>query len=199
MLSVAASYAQKNITAKADKAFEAGKYFDAIDEYKYAFAKAKDKDRKNQITFMVAECYRMVQNNHQAEVWYRKTIKKGYTEPLATLYLANALRAQGNYDEALTEYQNYSKMAPADDRGPAGVESCAMAIEWMSQPTRYKVENMHYFNSKYSDYAPAYAKDDYNMVIFASARESATGGKISGVTGEYYSDLFRTRADRKGK
>ena len=55
MLSVAASYAQKNITAKADKAFEAGKYFDAIDEYKYAFAKAKDKDRKNQITFMVAE------------------------------------------------------------------------------------------------------------------------------------------------
>lgn len=199
LLSVTASYAQKNITIKADKAFESGKYFDAIDEYKYSFAKAKDKDKKNQITFMVAECYRMVQNNHQAEVWYRKTIKKGYTNPLATLYLADALRAQGNYDEALKEYQNYSKLAPSDDRGPAGVEACAMAIEWIGQPTRYKVENMHYFNSKYSDYAPTYAKDDYNMVIFASARESATGGKISGVTGEYYSDLFRSRADRKGK
>ena len=46
-LAVLPAFAQRNITAKADKAFELGKYFDAIDEYKYAFAKAKDKDKKN--------------------------------------------------------------------------------------------------------------------------------------------------------
>ena len=198
-LASGAVFAQKNITAKADKAFETGKYFDAIDEYKYAYAKAKDKDKKNDITYMVAESYRMVHNNRQAEVWYRKVVKKGYSNHLATLYLADALRAQGQYDEALKEYQNYSKLEPTDDRGPSGVESCATAIEYMATPTRYKVENMHYFNSKYSDYAPTFAKDDYSMVIFASARESSSGGKISGVTGEYFSDLYRSRADRKGK
>ena len=191
--------AQRNVTLKADKAFEAGKYFDAVDEYKYAFAKAKDKDKKNDIMFMVAECYRMVQNSRQAEIWYRKVIKKGYSNPLATLYLADAMRAQGNYEDAMKEYQNFIKLDPSDDRGPAGVESCASAIEWMGQPTRYKIENMHYFNSKFSDFGICYAKDDYSMVIFTSSREGCTGGKISGVTGEYYCDLFRSRVDRKGK
>ncbi len=196
---VTSAFAQKSITAKADKAFETGKYFLAIDEYKYAYAKAKDKDKKNQIMFMVAESYRMIQDNRQAEIWYRKVIKKNIDKPVATLYLADAMRAQGKYEDAMKEYENYAKLDPSDDRGPSGIESCASAIEWMGQPTRYKVENMHYFNSKYSDYGVAYAKDDYTMVIFTSAREGCTGGKISNVTGEYYCDLFRSRVDRKGK
>ena len=198
-LAVMPAFAQRNITLKADKAFEAGKYFEAIDEYKYAFAKAKDKDKKNEIIFMVAESYRMVQNTRQSERWYRKVIKNGYNNPLATLYLADALRSQGQYEDAMKEYQNYSKLNPSDSRGADGVESCASAIEWMGQPTRYKVENMLYFNSKYSDYGVAFAKDDYSMVIFTSSRDDCTGGKISGVTGEYYSDLYRSRVDRKGK
>ncbi|MBO7496034.1 MAG: OmpA family protein [Salinivirgaceae bacterium] len=198
-LTVLPVFAQRNITLKADKAFEAGKYFDAIDEYKYAYAKAKDKDKKNQILFMVAESYRMVQNYKQAENYYRKVVKKNFDNPLATLYMADALRAQGKYEEAMKEYQNYSKLNPSDDRGPSGIESCSMAVEWMAQPTRYQIEPMHYFNSKYSDFGITYAKDDYSMVIFSSSREGCTGGKISGVTGEYYCDLFRSRVDRKGK
>ena len=198
-LAVLPAFAQRNITAKADKAFELGKYFDAIDEYKYAYAKAKDKDKKNQILFMVAESYRMVHNYKQAENYYRKVVKKNFDNPLATLYMADALRAQGKYEEAMKEYQNYSKLNPSDDRGPSGIESCSMAVEWMAQPTRYQIEPMHYFNSKYSDFGITYAKDDYSMVIFSSSREGCTGGKISGVTGEYYCDLFRSRVDRKGK
>ena len=54
-LAVMPAIAQRNVTIKADKAFEAGKYFDAVDEYKYAYAKAKDKDKKNDIMFMVAK------------------------------------------------------------------------------------------------------------------------------------------------
>ena len=199
MLVATASFAQNSITAKADRIFAAGKYYEAIDEYKYAYAKAKDKDKKNEIMFMVAESYRMMQNSRQAEIWYRKTIKKGYTNTLATLYLAQALQAQAKYDEALKEFQNYAKYAPSDTRGSNGIEACIAAIEWMGTPTRYKVENMLYFNTKYSDYGVAFAKDDYNMVIFTSAREGSTGGKISSVTGEYFSDLYRSRADRKGK
>ena len=111
-LAVLPAFAQRNITAKADKAFELGKYFDAIDEYKYAFAKAKDKDKKNQIMFMVAESYRMVQNNRQAEIWYRKVIKKGYENPLATLYLADAMRAQGQYEDAMKELDRLMRGQP---------------------------------------------------------------------------------------
>jgi peptidoglycan-associated lipoprotein len=192
-------FAQKGVTDKADRAYQAGKYFDAIDLYKYAFAKAKDKNKKNEIIFMVAECYRMLEDARQAEVWYRKAIKKGLPNPLATLYLADVLRSAGKYDEALIEYKNYKQLAPSDQRGNKGEESCSLALEWMANPTRYSVENMLYFNSKQSDYSPAYAKDDYKFVVFTSSREGVTGNKISGVTGEYYSDLFKTRVDRKGK
>ena len=93
-LAVLPAFAQRGITAKADRAFELGKYFDAIDEYKYAYAKAKDKNKKNDIMFMVAESYRMVQNSRQAEIWYRKVIKKGTRTrlPLSTLPTPCALK-----------------------------------------------------------------------------------------------------------
>ncbi|MGE4289271.1 MAG: OmpA family protein [Salinivirgaceae bacterium] len=192
------AFSQKDVTAKADKAFETGRYFEAIDLYKYAYAKARDKEQKAEIVFMTAECYRLIQDNRQAEIWFNKAIKRRYPNPIAILYLADAMRANGNYEEARVEYKNYLELVPDDNRATKGLESCELALEWMENPTRYKVVNMYYFNSRQSDYGPAYAKDDFSQVVFTSSREGATGNKISNVTGEYYSDIFKTRVDRKG-
>lgn len=192
------AFSQKEVTAKADKAFETGRYFEAIDLYKYAYAKARDKEQKAEIVFMTAECYRLIQDNRQSEIWFNKAIKRRYPNPIAILYLADAMRANGNYEEARVEYKNYLELVPDDNRATKGLESCQLAIEWMENPTRYKIVNMYYFNSRQSDYGPAYAKDDYSQVVFTSSREGATGNKISNVTGEYYSDIFKTRVDRKG-
>jgi peptidoglycan-associated lipoprotein len=192
------AFSQKDVTAKADKAFETGRYFEAIDLYKYAYAKARDKEQKAEIVFMTAECYRLIQDNRQSEIWFNKAIKRRYPNPIAILYLADAKRANGNYEEARVEYKNYLELVPDDNRATKGLESCELALEWMENPTRYKVVNMYYFNSRQSDYGPAYAKDDYSQVVFTSSREGATGNKISNVTGEYYSDIFKTRVDRKG-
>jgi peptidoglycan-associated lipoprotein len=193
------AYSQKDVTLKADNAFKSGRFYEAIDLYKYSYAKAKDKEKKAEITFMTAECYRMIQDNKQAEVWYNKAIRKKYMNPIAILYYADALRANSNYELALEEYKKFNELVPGDTRGNKGIQSCELSIEWMGNPTRYKVENMQYFNSKQSDYSVAYAKDDYKQIVFTSSREGATGNKTSGVTGEYYSDLFKTRVDRKGK
>lgn len=194
-----ASFSQKSITAKADKAYNSGRYYEAIDLYKYSYAKAKDKPKKAEITFMTAECYRMIQDNRHAEVWYNKAIKKRYPNPIAILYYGNALRANGKYEEALVQYAKFRELVPSDARADKGVKSCELSIEWIDKPTRYKLQNMQYFNSKQSDYSPAYGKSDYKQVIFSSSRDGATGNKISDVTGEYYSDLFKSRVDRKGK
>ncbi len=191
--------AQKNVTGKADIAFKTGRYYEAIDLYKYAYAKAKDKDQKSEITFMTAECYRMIHDDKHAELWYNKAIRKKYANPVAILYYADALRANGDYEEALTQYKSYKELVPDDTRVDKGIASCELSIEWMANPTRYKVENMQYFNSRQSDYGPAYGKDDYKLVLFTSSREGATGNTTSDVTGEYYSDIFKTRVDRKGK
>jgi len=192
-------FSQKDVTSKADKAFKSGRYFEAIDLYKYSYAKAKNKEQKAEITFMAAECYRMIQDNNHAEVWYNKAIRKHYPNPVAILYYANALRANGKYEDALIEYNKYKELVPDDQRANKGITSSELSIEWMNNPTRYKVENMSYFNSKQSDYGVAYGKSDYKQVLFTSSREGATGNKTSGVTGEYYSDIFKARVDRKGK
>jgi len=192
-------FAQKDVTGKADKAFESGKYFEAIDLYKYAYAKARDKNKKNEIIYMTAECYRKVNDNRQAEIWFKKAIKKGSSNPVAILHYADALKANAKYDEAKEQYTSYKELVPDDPAAKNGIESCSLAIDWMANPTRYQIENMSYFNSKQSDYGAAYGKDDYKLVIFTSSREGVTGNKISDVTGEYYSDLFKTRVDRKGK
>lgn len=192
-------HAQKDITSKADKAYKSGKYFEAIDLYKFAYAKAKDKSKKAEIVFMTAECYRMVGNIKQMTIWYRKAIKKKYPGPLAILYYADALKSSEEYEEAKLQYAEYQALVPDDERGKMGEESCKLAIEWMEDPTRYKVVNMYYFNSKQSDYSPTFGKSNYKQVLFTSSREGGTGNKISSVTGEYYSDIFKTRVDRKGK
>lgn len=193
------SFAQKDATEKADKAFETGRYYEAIDEYKYAYAKTRDKEEKNRILFMTAECYRKLQDSRQAEIWYRKAINKRYPDPKATLFYADALRSNDKYAEAKEQYTAYRALVPDDPRGLAGEESCSFSLEWIAEPTRYKVINMYYFNSKQSDYCPAFAKSDYKHVIFTSSREGVIGNKVNPVTGEYYSDIFKTRVDRKGK
>ncbi len=191
--------AQKDVTSKADKSFESGKYFEAIDLYKYAYAKAKDKSKKAEILYMTAECYRNVGNTKQAKIWYRKAIKKHHPNPLALLYYGNALKSSEEYEEAEIQYAEYKTLVPDDPRGGMGEESCKLAQEWLENPTRYKVVNMYYFNSKQSDYSPTFGKSNYKQVLFTSSREGGTGNKTSSVTGEYYSDIFKTRVDRKGK
>lgn len=192
-------FSQKDTYSKAEAAFQVGKFFEAIDLYKYAFGKVKDKKQKPEIIFKVGLCYKLTSNNKQAEIWFRKSIQKNYNNPLAYLYLAEALKINQKYEDAIVEFENYKRLVPDDPRGDDGVLSCKSAQEWINKPTRYKVENMYYFNTKWSDIAPAYAKEDYKVVFFTSTREGSTGNKIHQVTGEYYADLYYSRADRKGR
>lgn len=193
------TFAQKDVTAKADAAFNTGQYFAAIDLYKFAYGKAKDKQLKAEIVFQVANCYRITNNFRQAEIWYRKAVKKEYNNPIVYLYYGNALKKNQEYDEAIAQFAIYKELVPNDERADNGITSCELSKEWIENPTRYEVTKMFYFNTKESEFSPNFAKDDYSLVYFSSSRESATGNKINDVTGEYYTDIFQSRKDRKGK
>jgi peptidoglycan-associated lipoprotein len=60
------------------------------------------------------------------------------------------------------------------------------------------VENMAFFNTKYDDFSPAYAKKDYKVVYFSSTRPGAHGDKINIITGQPFTDIFGATKDRKG-
>ncbi|MFN4235356.1 MAG: OmpA family protein [Bacteroidia bacterium] len=191
--------AQKNFAKDADMAFAGENYFTAIELYKKAYAKEKSKAKKAEILFKIGECYRYTLDHKQAETWYKKAIKAKYADPIATLYIADALKLQGRYEEAIVEYNNYKNLVPGDKRGEDGVKSCEMAKEWVKEPTRYEVAPETQLNSKQFDFSPTYADKKYNTLYFTSSREGSTGKTVDGRIGENFSDIYESKRDKNGK
>ena len=193
-------YSQKRELEKADQAFSLHEYDLAKDIYLKAYGKLQgDKVKKAEVTFKIAECYRYTGISKKAESWYKKAIKRKYPDPLTYMYYADMLRMNEKYEEAVVQYRIYKDKVPDDERGEYGEQACELSAKWKNNPTRHIVENMAFFNSKEGDFSPTFAKKDYKIVFFTSSRQGSTGEKVSKVSGQYYTDLYQTSLDRKGK
>ncbi|MES2130796.1 MAG: OmpA family protein [Bacteroidota bacterium] len=194
--------AQKNFLKDAELAYNNHQYFNAIELYKQAYVKEKKAAVKTKILFKTGSSYQEINDLKGAETYYNKAIKAKYPDPIVYLKLADALKAQSKYEEAIVEYNNYKKEMPSDPRADAGVKSCELAKQWKdaknTPETRIKVENMALINSKEADFSPAYADKKFNTLIFTSTRQGATGG-IDITNGQNHSDLYETKLDKNGK
>ena len=190
---------KKDKTVKARAAYEAGEYAVAADLFKDAYNKVSDKEVKNEIIFLIAECYRITDAPDKAEIRYKQAIQKEYPNPIIYLRYADALRMNEDYEDALEQYKKYKELVPDDHRGADGIQSCELAMEWMKNPTPYNVEAVKFFNSKEKDFSPFFGSDDYQLIYFTSSREEAIGNDMHGATSENFSDIFQSRLDRKGK
>jgi peptidoglycan-associated lipoprotein len=101
------SFAQRPALVQADLAFDKGDYYDAATLYKKAFSKEKNKVKRAEIIFKVAESYRLTNDYKNQVVWYQKAIKANYKDPIAILRYADALKMDGKYDEAIVQYTIY--------------------------------------------------------------------------------------------
>lgn len=191
--------AQSKKTGKAFETYEAGEYYLAIDQFKEAYERTMSKTDKLDITFYIAECFRRTNNPAQSELWYSKVLSRNYPNPLATLYYADALKMNQKYEAAKNQYKAYKEIVPGDPRGNDGILSCDLALEWMEYPSGYVVEDMKFFNSKFSDFSPTFGSEDYREVYFTSSRSETIGKSEHGGTGQSFTDIFFSTQDRKGK
>ncbi len=199
LFTVSHAQAQRTAVTQADLAFSKGDYYDAAILYKKAYTKEKNKVKKSEIIYKVAESYRLTNDFKNQEVWYLKAIKAKYKEPLAILYYADALKYNGKYDEAIVQYTNYQKAASSDPRAETGILSCQEAQKWKDKPTRYRVENVAPVNTKYGDFGAFYSHKDRRHLIFTSSRQESIGKGNDGGTGEKFQDLYEATVDKKGK
>jgi peptidoglycan-associated lipoprotein len=199
IIKVDSAFTQSKKSVKAFSTFEAGEYYNAIDQFKDAYQKTADKKEKLNIAFHIAESYRLTNNPQQAELWYSKVIAKNYENPIAILRYAEALKMNEEYEEAKIQFHAYKELVPDDPRGADGIISCDLAKEWKEYPNGYVIEEMKFLNSKMSDYSPSYARDDYQQLYFTSSREETTGQSEHGGTGQGFTDIFVSTMDRKGK
>ena len=193
--------AQKRKIERAYESFEAGEYYEAIDHFKDAYSKTKksDKSARAELIFMVAECYRYVNDPKNSETWYKLAVKSSYSKPEAQYWLAESLKKNGKYPQAIDELKKYKQIAPGDARADQEIRACELAIEWMRNPEAYKIEDLREINSRETDFGPAYGSNDFGMIYFTSSREDAAGNKNHGATGQNFTDIFETRLDKKSK
>jgi peptidoglycan-associated lipoprotein len=193
--------AQKRKTERAYDSFNAGEYYDAIDLFKDAYSKTKkaEKAQRAELVFMVAECYRHINDPKNSETWYKLAVKSAYSKPDAQFWLAESVKKNGKYSQAIDEFKKYKQVAPADARADQEIRSCELSNDWLRNPEAYKVDELKDLNSKESDFGPAYASDDFGTIYFTSSRDDAGGNKTHGATGQSFTDIFESRLDKKSK
>ena len=81
------SPAQKRKADRAYASFDAGEYFDAIDLFKDTYSKTKKSDKvsRSELIYMIAECYRLVNDPKNAETWYKLAVKSAATKHSAII------------------------------------------------------------------------------------------------------------------
>jgi peptidoglycan-associated lipoprotein len=193
--------AQKRKSERAYTAFTAGEYFDAIDLFKDAYSKTSkgDKSSRTELVFMIAECYRLTNDPKNAETWYKLAVKSSYSKPEAQFWLAESLKKDGKYPQAVDEFKKYKQISPSDARADQEIRSCELSEEWLRNPEPYKVDELKDINSKESDFSPAYAREDYGMIYFTTSRDGVAGKKTHGATGQNFTDIFESKVDKKSK
>jgi len=195
------SPAQKRKSDRAYAAFNAGEYYEAIDMFKDSYSKAKkaDKSVRTDLGFMIAECYRLTNDPKSAETWYKLAVRSSTSKPEAQYWLAESMKKDGKYQQAVDEFKKYKQVTPSDPRTDQQILSCELALQWQRNPDAYKVEELKDLNSRDADFSPAYGRDDFGVIYFTSSRDDAAGNKTHGATGQSFTDIFESRLDKKSK
>ncbi|MGV6860327.1 MAG: OmpA family protein [Putridiphycobacter sp.] len=199
------SYAQtRNYAKEADVLWVSGKYKDAAEAYKKAYAKMSTKNDKARIkkatyAFRAGESYNFIDNFGAAEEQYEKAILLRYHEidPKVYYKLAEAQMAQCNHKKALGNFRKYKELNPSDPIVDVRIESCKKYDEFQKNRSRHELENMSKLNTPAYDYAAVLNSRGTEM-YFTSSREGATGESAEQVAGGSFTDIFVSNIDRKG-
>ncbi|MBJ6117550.1 OmpA family protein [Pontibacter sp. BT310] len=171
---------------KGDKRFEMEQYDKAIEYYKQALSNSKN---PGEVNYKIAESYRLSNRLAEAEPFYKAALDGGYRKEQAYYYHGMALKANGKYEEALNQLQDYANIGTNSRlKGLAAreVENFGQLSEIMRGKYPYEVQNLQALNTDGSEFAPYILN---NELIFSSTREP---GKAYMGNGEGFIDIYAT-------
>ena len=190
---------------KADKKYAIGEYYEAGEIYRQTYRRisTKDKALRARVAFMQGESHRIL-NNNKAVSAYKNAIRNNYPDSLVYLHYAQVLQYQGNYKEAIKQYDIYLLTHPNDYVAQAGKYACMQVETWKKETSRYKVTLAKEFNEKRtSSFAPAFTTEDGDALVFTSNRQEKSTDKkkkvrTSPVTGVANYNLYSARKNAAG-
>jgi len=173
------------------QALKIGEYYAAIS--KLQKAQRKEKEAKVRLSYdsYIADAYWRIGDYKKAGLRYRNLVSRKYPDSLALFRLAESLRFEEKYDEALPYYQQHLDSFPDNQRTLNAIEAIKLTKQWMEKPSRFEVSQEKQLNSRYAEYSPAFVAGMDNSLIFTSTREGSKGKRKSEITGQRNGDLFK--------
>ncbi|GAB2459843.1 cell envelope biogenesis protein OmpA [Hymenobacter qilianensis] len=173
---------------KADKRFARGEYETAIALYKAQAERGKNAPQSN---FRVGESYRLSNRIEQAELYYKMAVGAGLKNADAGFYYGLALKANGKYDEAIAQFDDYVKLGTnraLAARAEIEAKNTRLSKELLALKTRDEIQPLDQINSESADFSATMIPDT-KEIVFASGRD---GKKYLG-NGEGFNDLYAIR------
>lgn len=186
---------------KGEKFLSLGEYYDAANQFKTAYQRTPPKDRKQrgEMANKMAQAYERISFSQRAAAAYRNVIRYKQDNGDTHRQLAACLMKEGDYAEAVKEYQIALDSMPDNQTIVAELEAAKTASAAKERGSKYIVSRMDVFNSRRQDYSPMLYGDQFNQLYFTSTRNEAQGDAISGITGVKAGDIFVSEKDDKGK
>lgn len=177
----------QSVMQKAQQNFDEYNYFIAAKYYKRAHIRNKEDVT---IIEQIADCYRLMNNRKEAELWYAKATSMEDYDPKDILEYAECLVVNNKYNEAAMQYDLFAEKFPSQ-KNMAYSKSlqCRNALDWQKNPVNAEVYNLTKINTKYADFSPMIYKD---KIYFASDRKNARNFRIFGWTGNSFLKVFTT-------
>lgn len=181
--------AQNKSTQEADKLYNRYEYIDAADAYLKLVNSGK---ADNYVYRQLADSYYNMFNAQEAAKWYAKATEEKQEAEVYYRY-AQMLKADGKYEQANRQMEQFAQLAPNDQRAIAFKKEPNYIPRLTAQQKLFDSKTMD-INSDKSDFGAQLSQD--NTLYFASARNTAR--KNYGYNDEPYLDLYKATRNADG-
>jgi len=171
----------------ADNLYERYEYFNALKIYQRL---AEKSNADGLVIERIADCYRLIGDYENAEVWYEKAT--GYEiQPIDHYYYAEILLRNKKFKEARNQYKLFYQ-AENKEQLPFKLANVDSAEKWIRSPSvAFTIHNQQKLNSKYSDWGlNFYGKDGF---VFTSDRKVSNNKKDTyNRNGDGYFNIYKS-------
>lgn len=174
--------------------------YTALDWYQQLYQENKDRD----VAYTIAQLHYQLRDFARAERSYARIVNRRYRKgrnpylPQARFDYARILKMNGNYPDAIQQFQLYISEAEDLDKiklAKTELQGCEMAQE-MDPVSGMAIENAGpNVNTRYSEYSPVLVGDNQ---MFFSAIQSKKVIILDGKEGDYYSKLYTSTRQGDG-
>jgi outer membrane protein OmpA-like peptidoglycan-associated protein len=188
--------AQETPAQIGNRLFNLNRFADAIPFYQQELETLKDPNLFQDVTFRLAECYRILGKNEEAEKAYKIMFLKNRKSPGVLYNYAIFLKGLGKYSDAKQKFVNYATMFQEDTLVKWQIASCDSAIAWIKYSTGYYVREIKDVNSPEPEFSPLLLN---NTLHFVSSKVSAAELTGQSAEGDDEGGNVRKATTTKGK